>query len=100
MELLTHIADTLIACVAQRLIRLLCPHCKEKYILDKSSAKIIGAHAEHTDQLKAKDCDFCYYTGYSGRKAIYEVIRVDSTLSQAIRDNGQMILNRILSKTK
>jgi len=84
------IADTLIACVAQRLIRLLCPHCKEKYILDKSSAKIIGAHAEHT-YYRAKGCDFCYYTGYSGRKAIYEVIRVDSTLSQAIRDNERDI---------
>lgn len=84
------IADTLIACVAQRLIRLLCPHCKEKYILDKSTAKLIGAQAEHT-YYRAKGCDSCYYTGYSGRKAIYEVIRVDSTLSQAIRDNERDI---------
>lgn len=80
------IADTLIACIAQRLIRLLCPHCKEKYIIDTSAAKLIGVKSGHF-YYKAKGCDFCYYTGYSGRKAIYEVIKIDSFLSQAIRDN-------------
>lgn len=80
------IADTLIACIAQRLIRLLCPHCKEKYILDKSMIKLIGLEAGQT-YYKAKGCSLCFYTGYSGRKAIYEVIKIDSSLSQAIREN-------------
>lgn len=84
------IADTLIACIAQRLIRLLCPHCKEKYMLDNATAKLIGAQTEQTC-YKAKGCDSCYYTGYSGRKAIYEVIKIDSTLSQAIREGERDI---------
>jgi type IV pilus assembly protein PilB len=84
------IADTLIACVAQRLIRLLCPHCKEEYKLDSSAAQLIGVKVEQS-YYKAKGCASCYYTGYSGRKAIYEVIKIDSVLSQAIRDNEREI---------
>lgn len=84
------IADTLIACVAQRLIRLLCPHCKEEYKLDSSGAQLIGVKVEQS-YYKAKGCASCYYTGYSGRKAIYEVIKIDSVLSQAIRDNERDI---------
>jgi general secretion pathway protein E/type IV pilus assembly protein PilB len=64
------IADTLVACVAQRLVRLLCPHCKRP------------GKANH---YEAVGCEACYYTGYSGRKAIYEVIKIDAHLSEAIR---------------
>lgn len=84
------IADTLIACVAQRLIRLLCPHCKEEYKLDSSTAQLIGVKVKQS-YYKAKGCASCYYTGYSGRKAIYEVIKIDAVLSQAIRDNKREI---------
>ena len=62
------ISETLIACIAQRLVRLLCPHCKS------SSGKAVG-------------CPQCHYTGYLGRKAIYEVVRIDDTLSAAVREN-------------
>lgn len=80
------IAETLIACVAQRLVRLLCPKCREKYMIDEIMAKSIGVSKEQT-HYRARGCDACFYTGYSGRKAIYEVIKIDSTLSQAIRNN-------------
>ncbi|MEG0499683.1 MAG: GspE/PulE family protein [Rikenellaceae bacterium] len=63
------ISGTLIMCVAQRLIRLLCPHCKRQ----------MGEYFE------AVGCEKCYHTGYSGRRAIYEVIRVDDFLKEAIR---------------
>ena len=92
------IADTLVACVAQRLIRLLCPKCKEKYVLDKSTVKLIGGQEEQTF-FKPKGCDACYYTGYAGRKAIYEVIKINSTLSQAIRD-GERDIEQYLKQEK
>ena len=91
------IADTLIACIAQRLIRLLCPNCKEKCIIDSTTAKLIGTQIEQT-YYKAKGCDSCYYTGYSGRKAIYEVIKIDSTLSQAIREDERDIEHYLKQK--
>lgn len=84
------IADTLIACVAQRLVRLLCPHCKEEYVLDQKVIELMGVPQGHS-YYQAKGCECCYYTGYSGRKAIYEVIKIDSYLSQAIRGNERDI---------
>lgn len=80
------IADTLVACVAQRLVRLLCPHCKERYLSDHSIARLVG-NSMGRAYYRARGCDLCFYTGYLGRKAIYEVIKIDSELSQAIRLN-------------
>ena len=63
------IADTLIMCVAQRLVRKLCPYCKKR----------------EGDHFKSIGCPQCYYTGYSGRRALYEVIPMDDELSLAVR---------------
>jgi general secretion pathway protein E/type IV pilus assembly protein PilB len=65
------IANTLVMCVAQRLVRLLCPHCKKE---------VDGHYAE-------QGCEKCYYTGYIGRRAVYEVIPVDEELAGAARNN-------------
>ncbi|MDR0892095.1 MAG: GspE/PulE family protein [Mediterranea sp.] len=78
------IADTLVACVAQRLVRLLCPHCKQPAKLDEKSCQTLGLNPQAT-YYKPVGCDHCYYTGYSGRKAIYEVIRMDDVLAEAAR---------------
>lgn len=78
------ISDTLIACVAQRLVRLLCPHCKQKHVLDLNICRSLGLNTE-MPIYKPVGCDRCYYTGYLGRKAIYEVIKIDSTMAEAIR---------------
>jgi type IV pilus assembly protein PilB len=77
------ISDTLVACIAQRLVRLLCPHCKRE-------KKINGNFPEDMQQginkvYEATGCPHCFQTGYSGRKAIYEVIPIDDFLSSAIR---------------
>ncbi len=64
------VSGTLVMCVAQRLVRLLCPHCKRR---------------EDDGHFAAVGCDKCYYTGYSGRRAIYEVIPMDDALSAAVR---------------
>ena len=78
------VADTLVMTVAQRLARLLCPHCKR--------------HAEATDEVRhllpgiAIDrycepvgCERCFYTGYAGRRAVYEVIPMDDELAASVR---------------
>ena len=65
------LSETLIACVAQRLVRTLCPHCKQE------------AEDGH---YTSTGCPQCFYTGYLGRRAIYEVIPVDAELSVAVRN--------------
>lgn len=78
------ISDTLVACVAQRLVRILCPFCKNKHTLEFEASKSMGINPQGT-YYKAIGCSKCYYTGYSGRKAIYEIIKTDSILIESIR---------------
>ena len=76
------LSETLAACVAQRLVRRLCPYCKKEDSSEKVSAGIITGTAR---TYRRCGCEKCYYTGYSGRKAIYEVILVDDEIADAIR---------------
>lgn len=88
------LADTINLCVAQRLIRLLCPHCKKEIDFDKSvlPKKFVTNIYPHRHYV-AQGCEHCYYTGYSGRKAIYEVIPIDNDLSEKIKNNSYDIEN-------
>lgn len=67
-------AETLNLLVSQRLVRLLCPFCKTAY--EYGSGKTF---------YRKKGCPECYYTGYKGRKAIYEVIPVDPSMAEDMR---------------
>lgn len=81
------LSETLAACVAQRLVRLLCPHCKHPVTPPMEFLADIGAR-DSACTFEACGCDKCYFTGYSGRKAIYEVIAMDRGLREAVRNNS------------
>lgn len=70
------LADTLCLLAAQRLVRLLCPQCKEP---------VEGADGR--TQYRAVGCPHCNGTGYYGRKAIYEVVPITKALAQRIRSS-------------
>ncbi len=82
------IANTLNVSVAQRLVRKLCNHCKQQEPISKNQLpasfeipKYLKSH------FKAIGCNYCHHTGYSGRKAIYEIIPITKTLVNNIRNN-------------
>lgn len=78
------IADTLILMAAQRLVRILCPYCRQEYFMEgRRIYRPVG-------------CEKCFYTGYRGRKAIYEIIPVDDDIRTCIRDENADI-DRIIS---
>lgn len=80
------LADTLNTAVAQRLVRLLCPHCKEQQPLEsKAFPRNYKPPEELQHQYLAKGCDHCFYTGYKGRKAVYEIIPLDEELAQLVK---------------
>lgn len=90
------VANTLNTSVAQRLLRLLCKRCKEKVPFDPSSyPKQFKPYALVDEHYIAKGCEHCYYTGYSGRKAVYEVIPLDQELTVEIKQ-GNMYINPLL----
>ena len=81
------LASTLNTTVAQRLVRLLCPACKEQTPFNPVQyPRNYKPKKEITHHFVAKGCQECYYTGYRGRKAIFEVIPVDLTLQEKIRE--------------
>lgn len=86
------IATTLNMSVAQRLVRKLCAHCKEKEGL--SADHFPDAFVPPKTMLhhyKAKGCTHCHHTGYKGRKAIYEIIPITKELVMCIKNNVMQI---------
>ncbi|MGZ3883521.1 MAG: GspE/PulE family protein, partial [Bacteroidia bacterium] len=81
------LSNTLNLSVAQRLVRTLCPHCKTNEPLDKKELPEHYKTMPVESQWVPKGCDHCYYTGYKGRKAIYEVINITKELAEEIKHN-------------
>jgi len=82
------IADSLLAVVAQRLVRKNCQYCKEEY---KPHVKVIEKVAELVPAgstfYKGRGCNKCNNTGYSGRVMIVEILKISDTISQMIGKN-------------
>lgn len=80
------LSGTLNTSVAQRLVKKLCPHCKQEAPLDtKDYPPGFDPKETLTVQWQPVGCDDCHHTGYSGRTALYEVIAIDKRLGAAIR---------------
>jgi type IV pilus assembly protein PilB len=92
------VASTLNTTVAQRLVRLLCPHCKAAVPMDERLyPKQFRPFSVVQEQFVATGCEQCYYTGYKGRKAVYEVIPIDQELAFEIK-NGNMYIQELLAE--
>ncbi len=82
------IASTLNVSIAQRLVRKLCGHCKQKDMVTKDVfPENFSIPNDLTNHYKAVGCPKCYHTGYIGRKAIYEIIPITKTLIPHIKNN-------------
>lgn len=84
------VATSLIGVVAQRLVKLLCPHCKEKVILDDpADLRLIGKE-ERTAVYAPRfgGCRECNGTGFKGRTAIHEIIVTGNDIKELISQNA------------
>lgn len=83
------LASTLNTSVAQRLVRLLCNECKTKEPFNENLfPKNFKPPVNIDEHFTAKGCEHCYYTGYKGRTAIYEIIPIDYDLADNIKSNN------------
>jgi type IV pilus assembly protein PilB len=79
------IASSVIAIMAQRLVRLICPKCKESYAPPPSEIKAAGYTAEQlkgAQFARGQGCNYCHHTGYRGRKGIFEMMAMNSTIRE------------------
>ena len=90
------VASALMAVIAQRLLRFLCHSCKEPYEPHLDELQRIGLKPEDlVDGIlyRAKGCEKCFDTGYSGRMAIFEMLLIDDdirNLTLGHVDSGQI----------
>ncbi len=80
------LAGNIIGIVAQRLVRKLCPHCREAYAPEAWESRLIS-HAQERNMptlYRAKGCAHCEFQGYRGRTAIMELVRMDSDMDDLV----------------
>jgi len=94
------IANTLNTSVAQRLVRLLCPYCKrEKSLHMAIYPRQFKPYYDIETYAEPVGCSSCHYTGYKGRKAVYEIIPMDHELAVEVK-KGNLQVDGLLRKRK
>ena len=85
------LAGNIIGIVAQRLVRRLCPECKDAYEASDIERRLMGIDA--TAELtiyRSKGCSHCNQVGYRGRMSIMEIVRFDRELDEALAGNKSL----------
>jgi general secretion pathway protein E len=81
------LSSSLLAVIAQRLVRVLCEHCKEAYKPD-ITLQSLGVRPDRLGKYtfyRPKGCDQCFNTGYRGRIGIYEIMLMDNKLKSLVQ---------------
>jgi len=96
------ISSSVMAILAQRLVRVLCTQCREVYTmtpLEMNELEIAPA-GEGRTAYRAKGCPVCFQTGYLGRTAIYELLEIDDEMRQLIMKNADAATIKALAVKK
>lgn len=92
------VSSSLMAVIAQRLVRVICEHCREESPLEKYSGeefeKLLNTHYANKPFYHGAGCEQCRGTGYQGRTAVHEVMLVDDTLKEMISNRASMSVLR------
>jgi general secretion pathway protein E len=86
------IASSVNAIIAQRLVRILCPHCRTPHTLtpeDVKSLHINGSGLAGTRVYKPRGCTHCFDTGYQGRQAIFEILELNDEIRQLVLQTSE-----------
>ena len=81
------VASSLLLIVAQRLIRKICPECKEEYRIPLEALVDIGFTEEEARNVtiyKGRGCPFCGNTGYKGRMGLFEVLEISDNIRELV----------------
>ncbi|MSQ52543.1 MAG: type II secretion system protein GspE [Betaproteobacteria bacterium] len=86
------LASSLVGVLAQRLVRRLCPECKQNYQPDPAERRLFGKQQEGIQWpgilYRARGCVACKQTAYQGRMGIYELLTIDDPLRRMIHERA------------
>ena len=83
------IASALRGVISQRLVRRICPHCREAYTPTEDDLEDLGVEMEPGLQFyRGKGCPDCYDTGYKGRIAVFEMLLINREIRGIINKGG------------
>ena len=91
------VSSVLVAVLAQRLVRVICPQCREPYQLDVAAVRKMGIKTEVGGSLqvfRGKGCAACNFTGYHGRNGIYEFLPIGEEIQRLILEKADSNLIR------
>jgi general secretion pathway protein E len=90
------LSSSLLAVMAQRLVRLLCLECREPYRPTDIECERLGITDSQIQLYRDVGCEHCNFTGYRGRTGIYELVEIGDALREAIHTGeGEQALLRI-----
>jgi type IV pilus assembly protein PilB len=85
------VAASVVSIIGQRLLRVICPHCKTEYAPSQAEIEMAGLEswsAADNKFYKGLGCAECNQTGYRGRMAVHEILVFDSTLRDLVHNNA------------
>ncbi len=98
------LSSSLLGVLAQRLVRTLCPHCRESHLPNEDECALLGlsekAQKKKKKQKKiyrAKGCSECGFKGYRGRTGIHELLTVDDNVRELIHNgHGEQAIEKAI----
>jgi type IV pilus assembly protein PilB len=85
------VASSVIGVLAQRLVRIICKRCKQKYMPSDGTLAELGItpeEAKNSDFARGKGCNYCQKKGYKGRLGIYELMNISPRIRELIFENA------------
>lgn len=92
------VASALVLVIAQRLVRKICPECREEVKIPVESLIDLGFDKTEVDKVRiyhGRGCNNCFNTGYRGRIAIYECLEVTPEIRQEILKGGDITIREV-----
>lgn len=86
------VTSAILGVISQRLVRKLCPQCKEAYWASESELKILGIDSKEPVKLyRPRGCSMCNNKGYKGRTAIHEIMPVTENIKRCVHNNDSVV---------